>query len=240
MLIHQLLNLAEVAGSAVLYILIGLSVISMAIAFERLIWFNRRRVDSSALGRAVAARLRDDDVAGAKKLLLEKPSVEGAVIAEGLDWSDRGHEAMREVMEAALRERKKEFERGLLYLGTLGNNAPFVGLFGTVLGIVSAFRELGTATGNNAQMGNVMGGIAEALVATAVGIIVALPAVVAYNYFNKRAGAVEENVATLSNYVFAQLKGQPLRLRVSTVPLREPAASATATGPESPTPATVA
>ncbi len=82
--------------------------------------------------------------------------------------------------------RRKKFEAGLLFLGTLGNNAPFIGLFGTVLGIVTAFRELGA--NSMGAMGNVMSGIAEALIATAVGILVALPAVVFYNVFQKKGG----------------------------------------------------
>ncbi len=90
-------------------------------------------------------------------------------------------------------------------------------------------------------MGNVMGGIAEALVATAVGILVALPAVVAYNYFQKRAAEIEENVATLGNYLFAELKGLPVRSRPPEAANgASRSAAATATGLESPTPSSVA
>ena len=103
--------------------------------------------------------------------------------------------------------RRKSFEAGLLFLGTLGNNAPFIGLFGTVLGIVTAFRELRAAARRRA-MGNVMGGIAEALVATAVGILVALPAVIAYNVFQKKGPDIEENAAALGNVLLASMKGQ--------------------------------
>ena len=93
-----------------------------------------------------------------------------------------------------------------LFLGTLGNNAPFIGLLGTVLGIVTAFRELGnTQAGASSGMGNVMGGIAEALVATAIGILVALPAVIAYNVFQKKAVDVEDNAGALGNIVLASL-----------------------------------
>jgi biopolymer transport protein TolQ len=206
MLLKELLNLAETIGTVVLYLLIALSVASLAIAIERLVYYGRRRVDASQLGRALADRVRAKDLVGARLLLDASPSVEAAVLREALGWLDRGTDSVHEVIEAALRERKKEYERGLLYLGTLGNNAPFVGLFGTVLGIVNAFRELSAATGNNGQMGNVMGGIAEALVATAIGILVAIPAVVAYNWFSKKSGEIEDNVATLTNYLFAELK----------------------------------
>jgi biopolymer transport protein ExbB/biopolymer transport protein TolQ len=132
--------------------------------------------------------------------------VEAAVLREALPWLDRGPDALHEVVEGALREKKKEYEWGQLFLGTLGNNAPFVGLFGTVLGIVNSFKELAQATGGGGQMGNVMGGISEALVATAVGILVAIPAVVAYNWFSKKSSEIEDNVATLTNHLFAELK----------------------------------
>ena len=81
---------------------------------------------------------------------------------------------------------------GTNLLGTLGNNAPFVGLFGTVLGVIEAFHQLGATGQNKDAMGNVMAGIAEALVATGVGLFVALPAVVAYNVVQKKIGEIED------------------------------------------------
>ena len=207
MLLKELLNIAETVGTVVLYILIALSVVSMAIAFERIVYFARRRVDATVLGRALAAKLHEKDLSGARSLLEGSRAVEAQVMLEALGWVDRGTASVHEVIEAALREKKKEYEWGLLFLGTLGNNAPFVGLFGTVLGIVNSFRELSNASGNTGQMGNVMGGVAEALVATAIGILVALPAV--YNWFSKKSGELEDNVATITNYVFAELKSLP-------------------------------
>jgi len=105
-----------------------------------------------------------------------------------------------------------------LFLGTLGSNSPFVGLFGTVLGVVAAFKELGAASANAAAgggMGNVMGGIAEALIATAVGILVAIPAVIAYNIFQKKCNDIEENTGALANQVLAVMKAKPGVYRTS-------------------------
>jgi biopolymer transport protein ExbB/biopolymer transport protein TolQ len=110
------------------------------------------------------------------------------------------------VISGGIKERRKGYESGLLFLGTLGNNSPFIGLFGTVLGIVTAFRELAGAAGNAAGMNNVMGGIAEALVATAIGILVALPAVIAYNVFTKKTQDLEENVQSIGSLILAQMK----------------------------------
>src|SRR5206468_1323803 len=105
-------------------------------------------------------------------------------------------------------------EKRLAYLGTLGNNAPFIGLFGTVIGVISAFEELGhgapghgTGVSAAAQVASqaVMSSIAEALVATAVGIFVALPAVAAYNYLQRRVGALLSDTEVLSSLVLAYL-----------------------------------
>ena len=89
-------------------------------------------------------------------------------------------------------------------LGTLGNNAPFVGLLGTVIGVIVAFADLAEGS-NKIQMDKVMGGIAEALIATAVGLFVAIPAVVAYNVFQKKITDIEDNVSSISKRLSALL-----------------------------------
>jgi biopolymer transport protein ExbB len=106
---------------------------------------------------------------------------------------------------AKARERLR-LERNLAFLGTLGNNAPFIGLFGTVLGIIKAFHDL---AGNQAGgITVVMSGISEALVSTAIGLLVAIPAVIAFNFFNRRVRTVIANVDSLAHVVLAQLKGE--------------------------------
>jgi biopolymer transport protein ExbB/TolQ len=129
-----------------------------------------------------------------------------------LDYYADGPDSLQEIVQKGVRQRRKVFESGLLFLGTLGNNAPFVGLFGTVLGVVAAFKELGAASANMAAaggtggMGNVMSGISEALIATAIGILVAIPAVIAFNIFQKKSNDIEENSAALANQVLAVMK----------------------------------
>jgi biopolymer transport protein ExbB/biopolymer transport protein TolQ len=218
MLVHKLLAIAQVTGSVVLYVLLSLSVLSIGVVIERLWYFFRRRVDPTKLGADLLARLRANDIDGARTLLKSNRSIEAAVVLKALDWFPDGNDSIQEILAAGLRERRPEFESGLLFLGTLGNNAPFVGLFGTVLGIVTAFRELGNASTQG--MNGVMSGIAEALVATAIGILVALPAVIAYNYFQKKTLQLEDNVATLGNIIAAHLKSTrpALRAEISSPP----------------------
>jgi biopolymer transport protein ExbB/TolQ len=203
-LMQKLVFVAQLASSAVLYVLLALSVISIGVIIERWWFFRRRRIDVDAMSDDLRRLLAKKDVATARKTLAASESVEAAIIVEALDWWDQGPDAVEQILVRAIRSRRKRFEAGLLFLGTLGNNAPFIGLFGTVLGIVTAFRELGTA--QMGAMGNVMGGIAEALISTAVGIMVALPAVVFYNVFQKKGADVEEQAGALGNVVIASMK----------------------------------
>lgn len=193
-------------SQVILWVLLALPVLSISLIVERWLRFRKRRVDVHGLGKKLNELLRRGDLASAIAVCKEAaPSLEGEVMGEALELYPEGHDAVAEMVAGGLRERKPRLQAGLLFLGTLGNNAPFVGLFGTILGIITAFRELSNAS--QGSMGNVMSGIAEALIATAVGILVAIPAVVAFNVFQKRSEDVEENLAALSNYVFAHMKG---------------------------------
>jgi biopolymer transport protein ExbB len=138
------------------------------------------------------------------------PSAEAAVVAAGLVEADRGPKAAAESMAGATALQRLKLERRLAFLGTLGNNAPFIGLFGTVIGIIAAFEHLGNATeaaGAGAST-LVMASIAEALVATAIGLAVAIPAVAAFNYFQRRIRATVSNTDALSRVLLAHLEGE--------------------------------
>lgn len=213
MLLQKLVYVSQVGASVVLYVLLFLSVVSVGVIVERWWYFRRRKFDLVEASRALQVKLRNRDVAGARKELKAQRAVEASIVEEALASYDDGPDSVQEMLQAGIRQRRKSYEGGLLFLGTLGNNAPFVGLFGTVLGVVSAFRELGNASASAAQgggMGNVMSGIAEALVATAIGILVALPAVIAYNMFQKRGGDLEENTYAMGNIVIAAMKSKLL------------------------------
>jgi biopolymer transport protein ExbB/biopolymer transport protein TolQ len=204
-IVDRLLRLALVGSAWVLYLLLALSVVSIAAMLERWLFFRRHRDDTDALRRRLAAALRDGDLAGAEKVLAKSPSLEAGVLREAIRWKDGGAGAVADAIDSELYAVKKDLERGMSLLGTLGNNAPFIGLFGTVLGVIEAFHQLG-AGAHQAAMGNVMSGIAEALVATGVGLFVALPAVVAYNLVQKRIGEIENGVGALGKLLTAALK----------------------------------
>jgi biopolymer transport protein ExbB/TolQ len=204
-IVNKLLRIALVGSSWVLYLLLALSVFSIAAMAERWLFFRRHRDDTDALRKRLAGALRGGDLTGAERLLAASPSLEAGVIREAMRWSDGGAGAVADAIDSELFALKKELERGMSLLGTLGNNAPFIGLFGTVLGVIEAFHQLGDGA-NKAAMGNVMSGIAEALVATGVGLFVALPAVVAYNVAQKRIGEIENGVGALGKLLTAALK----------------------------------
>ena len=222
MLIERLMRVALLGSEWVLYLLLFLSVVSFSTMFERWLFFRKRRDDLDRVRRELKRFLDKDDIAGAEALLDKSPAIEAKVAREALRWGTGGADAMSDAVDAELARVKGELERGTNLLGTLGNNAPFVGLFGTVLGVIIAFHALGKAgaAGNSAGMEGVMAGIAEALVATGVGLFVALPAVIAYNIIQKRIGDIETGTLSLTKLLTAYVK--------ATGPLPVPGDEATA------------
>ena len=203
-MIERLIEIAAVGPEWVLWLLLVLSLFSVGTIIERAIFFRRRRLKMVPFSRELEDKLRTEDLGAVRTLLNNTHGFESVALLRTLEWFDDGAEAMSEVLEAAIREQRLELDQGSAFLGTVGNNAPFVGLLGTVLGVVDAFQELGNTSG--AAIGAVMGGISQALIATALGIAVALPAVVAYNLFTKRANDIEDNARALMNLVLAYSK----------------------------------
>ncbi len=215
-LVEWLLRLMVGVGAEwVMWLMIGLSIISVAIMLERAWFYWSLQDDIGKLARELRDLLRDDDLEGAKKRLEASPSAEAAVVVAGIMEADRGPKSAEEAMKGAAALQRMKLERRLIYLGTLGNNAPFIGLFGTVIGIVMAFEALGSggsvgATTETAAAAataplEVMTAIAEALVATAVGIGIAIPAVATFNYFQRQAKTIVANTEALSRVLLAHL-----------------------------------
>lgn len=209
MLIERLMKLALLGSEWVLYLMFTLSIISIATIIERVWFFKRRTGGAEPLRVAVSEHLRAGAVQAAAKLLQSKKTLEARVGHQALLWASCGPSAVDDAVESELTRVRKELERGANFLGTVGNNAPFIGLFGTVLGVIIAFHALGSAAQNANSMNHVMAGIAEALVATGVGLLVAIPAVVAYNVLQKRIGEVEADALSMVRTITAHLKANP-------------------------------
>ncbi len=202
------------SGAAwVLWFLAGLSVLSVAIIVERAFYYRAMGGDLRAMAERLDGQLSSGQYTTAIEELGRSRSVAAAIAAAGLRLAERGPAAADKAMQSAVALQRGQLERWLAYLGTLGNNAPFIGLFGTVVGVIGAFEELGhSAPGHGGgaaatQVASqvVMANIAGALVATAVGILVALPAVAAFNYFQRRIAALLSGSEVLSNLVLAYL-----------------------------------
>jgi len=203
----QILDLMLRAGSRwVLWLLIGLSLAAVAVMAERVWFYIQEKKPASRIAAALKA-LREKGPAEASKLLEGQRSIEVLVLRACLDHAGEGAAAVDEHKQAVLELERQRYEKRLAFLGTLGNNAPFVGLFGTVLGIIRAFHDLAGSSLQGTQA--VMTGIAEALVATGVGLLVALPAVATYNAFMRHVETAVASAEALAHEVLAYLKKEP-------------------------------
>ncbi|HEY1957056.1 MAG TPA: MotA/TolQ/ExbB proton channel family protein [Polyangiaceae bacterium] len=200
----------------VLILMFGLSIISVAVMLERAWLFISLRDDIPKLMRDLASLLRAGDWEGARRRLEASPSAEAAVVVAGLIEAPKGPMAAEEAMAGASALQRNRLERRLAFLGTVGNNAPFIGLLGTVIGIVAAFDELareasaastaGSAANAASVSATLQAHISEALVATAVGLFVAIPAVAAYNYFQRVVKGTLANTEAVGHLLLAHLK----------------------------------
>jgi biopolymer transport protein ExbB len=205
MLTQKLLTVTNLGADWVLWLLVALSVVSVAVMLERASFFATRRLPSAD---DLSARLLAGDLTGARSQIEGREGMESEVVRAAIDHATMGPESVTEMVEAQLARSRLDYERRLAFLGTLGNNAPFIGLFGTVLGVIRAFAELAARPGAGGA-GTVMAGISEALVATAVGLFVALPAVVMFNLYQRWLRRSTQRASALGHAVVAHLKAAP-------------------------------
>jgi biopolymer transport protein ExbB len=180
---ERLTAFAMLGAGWVMWLLVALSIVAVAIAIERAYVFFLRRDDARALREDLQRFLGKGDVAGAQARMKQSKSFEAEVVGAALGIVDQGAHAVEQRLEGEKVLARAAMERNLAFLGTVGNNAPFVGLLGTVIGIIRAFAALDQD--NLDATGAVMAEVGEALVATAIGLLVALPAVVFYNYYQR-------------------------------------------------------
>jgi biopolymer transport protein ExbB/TolQ len=203
---ERLLAFTLLGSEWVLWLLIFLSVVSVAVMVERSLALPRRISDLDLLAARLLETLGKGDIAGARRVIGEPGSPEARVGLVGLSEISRGREAAAEAMASVKSRERLSLEKRLGVLGTLGNNAPFIGLFGTVLGIIRSFADLAQNQGGGAAV--VMRGISEALVATAVGLLVAIPAVIAYNLFQGRVRRTMGRIDTMAHLILSSVAGE--------------------------------
>ena len=203
-LTNALLSLPIFQAEWVLWVLIALSLTSVAVMVERFLFFRRHSVDCSEVRETLSRLLADGNLQKAAEFLEKYDSLETNTVLFGLRDYAKGPDSVQDLLQAAARKEKARYEQRLSFLATVASNAPFIGLFGTVLGIIRAFKDLST---NMAEASTaVMAGIAEALIATAVGLLVAIPAVVAFNMLKGRVKQITDDGNLLASTLLAFLK----------------------------------
>ncbi len=219
---EMLKNLGTVA-LIVLIILLIMSMYSIAIMVERFLTYSAAKKQSREFAPRVAQALKNDRIEEAINISdKHKKSHLAMVVNAGLqefrahntstDISGEEIEASKRALQRSIAIKSAEFKRGLSGLATVGSTAPFVGLFGTVFGIINAFTGMKSA--ESAGIGAVAGGIAEALIATAIGLGVAVPAVWAFNYFSGKVdGFIVEMDNSASELIDYFLKNRTRQLK---------------------------
>ena len=201
---QRFLSFSLLGAEWVMWLLIILSIASIGIMIERAVFFWRKAVRLETLLPDFRRLLGSGDFSGARKKIESEKGLEAQALLAAFNFIDQGTDAVEESINEGATLLRPRLEKRLAFLGTVGNNAPFVGLFGTVLGIIQAFHDLSLNTQGGA--GTVMAGISEALVATAIGLLVALPAVAFFNLFQRLIHARLCRAEALGNDVLAQLK----------------------------------
>jgi biopolymer transport protein ExbB/TolQ len=209
MLTQKLLDLTAGFGADwVNFVLVGVSIIGLGVFIDRVVFYVRTAERYPALRAAFSSSLAASDLAGALRAV-EGDSLARNVVRAGLELAARGErqpDSVEQAMLGQLSEERGRYEARLSVLATIGNIAPLIGLLGTVIGIVGAFYVLGkVGTVQASSNSQVMSSIGEALVVTGFGIIVAVPAVVAFNGLKAHVNGRLKQAEALSRELVANL-----------------------------------
>lgn len=190
---ESLYKIAEASANFILYFMGFLSVVSLSIIIERLLTLRKISSNSQKIGVKFKQIIETQDSNLVLKLSEYDQTVEGKVLKYGLNYlSKNSVDGLDELFSSYKTIEKPKLEGNLYILGTIASNAPYIGLLGTVMGIMKAFNDLGVNPGQGNEV--VMTGIGHALVSTAVGLALAIPAVIAFNFFSKKVSLVLSNI----------------------------------------------
>ena len=205
MLAEKVFTVAHLADQVVLWLLLVLSVVSIGMILERYFTLKKVAAESSRVRARVKLALQSNSVQDVEDLAKDPNTIEGRAASYAMKhMRESGSRGLEEIFNTFALTERPELERFLGFLATVGSNAPYIGLFGTVLGIMKAFNDLATAPEAGQQ--TVMAGISMALVATAAGLFVAIPAVAAYNYYSKQVRGVFQSLDSVKELCLAYAK----------------------------------
>ena len=209
MLTDRIFAVAQIADQVVLWILIILSILSIGMILERFFTLRRVSKNSTAVRNRIRLALQSHSVDDVLELSKDPDTLEGRAVGHALKHiKENGSKGLEEVFNSYTLTEKPELERYLNFLATIGSNAPYIGLLGTVLGIMKAFNDLAQSTEAGQQ--TVMAGISLALVATAAGLFVAIPAVVFYNYYQRQVKGILQSLDAVKELCLAYAKKKGL------------------------------
>jgi biopolymer transport protein ExbB len=187
-------------GGFTMYVLLFCSVLSLGVIIDRLVSYGKKsRARRPAFMEGIRESLKKRDIDGAMAACRETDAPFAKVVLAGLEKAGRTEKLIGNVMERQITIEVGGLERLTSVVGTIGNIAVYIGLFGTVLGIIRAFRDISAA--GSGGMDVVIGGVAEALITTATGLAVAVPSVILYNYFSKRIERFETDMELAASEV---------------------------------------
>jgi len=186
-------------SSFTMIILIACSVVALTFIFERWLFYKHTTIDADRFFMKIKEAFRNEGTERAISVCNSSLAPLAAVVKSGLEETEKNVNVAAEMMDAMAIEQRTKLEKNLSILGTLGNIAPLIGLFGTVIGIIRAFHSLSVS--GSAGPSVVAAGIAEALITTAAGLVVAVPAVVFYNYYLRRVETVMSEIESISKKV---------------------------------------
>lgn len=197
-------SIAQAGHDVTLWLLVLLSILSIAFILERFFTLGRVKRESMKISEQLRDILQANNLPELEEISKNKNALESRALAYGLRHvRDRGINGLEEIFTSFASIERPALERYLGFLATVGSNAPFIGLLGTVFGVMDAFRGLAQSQGDATA---VMMGISKALVATAVGLMVAIPAVIAYNHFQKQVKGVLLNLNSVKDLCLAYAK----------------------------------
>ena len=172
-------------GGFTMYILLFCSFLSVAVFLERIIYYRKRsKTKRGEFMTRTARALQNGDIKMVMEICKGTSTPFSNVVYSGLKLHGHSEKEISNAMEREITIETGRLERYTSIVGTIGNTAVYIGLFGTVLGIIRAFHDIAAAGAGG--MSIVIGGVAEALVCTATGLLVAIPAVIVFNYFTKK------------------------------------------------------
>lgn len=187
-------------GGIIMWFILACSVIGLTVIIDRYIVIRKAKINVPAFMVRIRGMLKKKDVTGAISYCMEEKSPVANIIRKGLTKYKLGHERVKEAIENAGRQEISKLEKGLAVLASISGIAPLLGFLGTVTGMITAFMTIEDLAGS-ANPSDLAGGIWEALLTTAFGLMVGIPALAFYNYFISAVKKLVGDMETVANDV---------------------------------------